>query len=149
MMLLVYPAMADTAAPTTGVVQAAPVAEAAPAAPTAEATQAQRAVLEQRVTAKWDALIRKDFSTAYSFTSPEYRKLYSLDVFKGGFGNKVTWRRVEVVNVEFKGDNAATVGIKIYFVYHPPQAERALDMQTYVQEPWVLVDGQWWYLVKR
>jgi hypothetical protein len=139
MLLLAYPVMADTSAPAT---------EAAPGIPATEAVQAQRKVLEQRVAAKWDALIRKDFETAYSFTSPGYRQLYSLNVFKSGFGNKVAWQRVEVVNVDFKGDDAATVGIKIHFVYHQPQAEQALNMQSYVKEPWVLVDGQWWYLVK-
>ena len=151
MVFLVYPAMAATVASTTVASQAAPAAEAAPAIPTApaaEAVQARRAALEKRASAKWDALIHKDFSTAYSFTSPEYRKLYSLDAFKGGFGNKVDWRRVEVVNVDLKGDDAATVGINIYFVYHPSQAERAIDMQTYVEEPWVLVDEQWWYQEK-
>jgi hypothetical protein len=24
-----------------------------------------------------------------------------------------------------------------------------LDMTTYVQEPWVRADGQWWYLMKQ
>lgn len=138
MMLLAYLATADASAPAAEVVQAAPAAEV---------VQAQRALLEQRVTAKWDALIRKDFATAYSFTSPSYRKLFSLDAFRSSFGNKVAWRRVEVVDVEFKGGDAATVGINIHFVYHQPQAG-PLDMQTYVQEPWVFVDGQWWYLVK-
>jgi hypothetical protein len=148
MMLLVYPAMADKVAPTTGAVQAAPAAETVQPAPAAETMQAQREVLEKRVADKWDALIRKDFATAYSFTSPGYRKLYSLETFRSGFGNKVVWRRVEVVDVDFKGNDAATVGINIHFVYHPPQAERAHDLQTYFQEPWVLVDGQWWYLAK-
>ena len=152
MMLLVYPAMADTVAPTTGeAAQTAPATEAvpvAPAAPATEAVQTQRAVLTQRVAAKWDALIHKDFSTAYSFTSPGYRKLFSLDAFKSGFGNKVTWRRVEVVDIDFKDNDAAIVGINLHFVYHSPQVERVFDLQTYVQEPWVLVDGQWWYVVK-
>lgn len=139
MMLLASLAVGHVSALAADVVQAAP---------TTEAVQAQRALLEQRVTAKWDALIRKDFATAYSFTSPSYRKLFSLDAFRSSFGNKVAWRRVEVVDVEFKGDDAATVGINIHFVYHQPQTEKPLDMQTYVQEPWVFVDGQWWYLVK-
>jgi hypothetical protein len=139
MLLLAYPVMADTSTPAT---------EAVPAAPATEAVQTQRAVLEQRVTAKWDALIRKDFATAYSFASPSYRKLYSLDAFKSSFGNKVGWQRIEVVNVDFKGGDAATVGINLHFVYHPPQAENPLNMKTYVQESWVRVDGQWWYLMK-
>jgi hypothetical protein len=71
-----------------------------------------------------------------------------LDTFKSSFGNKVGWQRIEVVNVDFKGDDAATVGINLHFVYHPPQAEKPLNMKTHVQEPWVRVDGQWWYLMK-
>ncbi len=139
MALLMYPAMSAQAAPTSGVVQAAAVTEAVPA---------QRTALEQRVVAWWDALIRQDFATAYSFTSPGYRRSYSLDAFKGRFDKKSGWRRVEVVDVEFKRDDAATVGINMHFVYHQPQTEKALDMQTYIQESWVFVDGQWWYLVK-
>lgn len=136
MILLVYPAMT------------ASVVAAAEAVPAAEAVQARRAVLEQRVAAWWDALIRQDFSAAYSFTSPGYRKSYSLTAFKGKFDKKSDWRGIKVVDVDFKGDDAATVGINMHFVYHDPQAERDFDMRTYVQEPWVLVDGQWWYLVK-
>ena len=139
MMLSAYPVIADTSAPAT---------EAAQPAPATEAVQTPRAVLEQRVTAKWDALIRRDFEAAYSFTSPSYRKLYSLNSFRSNFGNKAGWRRIEVVNVDFKGDDAATVGFNLHFVYHPLQAEKPLDMQTYVQESWVRVDGQWWCLVK-
>ena len=139
MMLLADPAMADTSVLAAGVVQPAT---------SAEAVQTQRAALEQRVTAKWDALIRRDFEAAYSFTSPSYRKLYSLNSFRSNFGNKAGWQRIEVVNIDFKGDDAATVGFNLHFVYHPLQAEKPLDMQTYVQESWVRVDGQWWCLVK-
>ena len=140
------------AAPTQ--TEAAPTqTEAAPtqteAAPTqTEAAPTQQALLKQRVVAKWDALIRKDFATAYSFTSPAYRKLYSKDSFKGKFGSKAAWQRIEVVDVNFKGDDAATVGINLHFVYYDSQAKKPLDMKTYVQEPWVRVDGQWWYLMK-
>lgn len=146
--LFVCPVMVFAAAQGDDLQAPPGASQAAPVTGTAEAAQTQRALLEKRVAARWDALIRKDFAAAYSFTSPAYRKLYSEDRFRNTFGNKVAWKRVEVVNVDFKGDDAATVGINIYFVYHPPQAERDLDMRTYVQESWVFVDGQWWYLVK-
>ena len=109
---------------------------------------AQRVALEQRVIARWDALIHRDFATAYSFTSPGYRKLYSLDIFKSGFGNKVAWQRIEVVDIEFKGSDAAVVGVNIHATYDSLQTQKTIDMQSYVHESWVLVDGQWWYLVK-
>jgi len=138
-MLVAYPAMAETPAASAETVQAAQ------AAPTPEARQA---ALKQRATAWWDALIRKDFSTAYSLTSPGYRKLYSLDAFKGKFNKGSDWRRAEVLNIDFKNEDSAMVGIQMYFVYHQPQTGKTLDMQNYIQEPWIFMDGQWWYLVK-
>jgi hypothetical protein len=109
--------------------------------------KARKAALEQRVLAKWDALIKNDFATAYTFTSPAYRKLYSLDFFKSGFGGKVKWQRVEVTTVDFKGDDAASVGITIHFMYYQKETEQTLNMKNHVKEPWVLVDGQWWYVM--
>lgn len=152
--LCVYPVMAYTVTPESGVSAlegstAAPVTSAPSGSPATEAVEARQEALKQRVMAKWDALIRKDFAAAYSFTSPGYRELFSLSAFKGRFGNKVSWQRIEVVNVDWKSDDAATVSIKIHFAYYPPQAERALDMTTHVKESWVRVDGQWWYLVEK
>ena len=162
-MLVAYPAMAETpaasaetvqapqAAPASGTPQAAPAPQAAStpeAAQAAAAPEVRQAALKQRATAWWDALIRKDFSTAYSLTSPGYRKLYSLDAFKSKFDKGSDWRRAEVLNVDFKNEDSAMVGIKMYFVYHQPQTGKALDMQNYIQEPWIFMDGQWWYLVK-
>lgn len=116
--------------------------------PEADNPEAPQAVLKQRVTAKWEALVRKDFPAAYALTSPAYRQIYSLDAFRSGFGAKTAWQRIEVVDVALKGDDAALVGINLHFMYYPPQSEQALDMKTYVQEPWVRVDGKWWYLVR-
>lgn len=144
-MLLAYPAMADKVTLTTGVAQAVPAAEASSVADTAEK---RREALQKRVTAWWSALIRQDFETAYSLTSPGYRNVFSLEAFKGRFDRKSGWRGYEVVGIDFKSEDAAVVGINMHFLYHPPQTEKALDMKTYIQESWVLVDDQWWYLVK-
>ena len=151
--LCVCPAMAYTTTPESGApaVGETPVVsvESAPSdSPVIVAVEAQQAALKQRVMSKWDALIRRDFAAAYAFTSPSYRELFPLNVFKSKFGNKVAWRRVEVVKVELKGEDAATVGINLYVGYYQPQSEKTLEMKTYVREPWVRVDGQWWYVMK-
>lgn len=141
MMMLVCPAMADTTAP------ASPAEAAVPATSGQNTVSERRVALEQRVIAKWDALIKNDFATAYTFTSPAYRKLHSLDFFKSSFGDKVKWQRVEVIDVDFKGEDAAAVGINIHFVYYQKETEKILSMKNYVKESWVHVDGQWWYVV--
>jgi hypothetical protein len=149
--LLLLPAMVYASVPETGNAgdTAAAPQETGDAGATNKGT-ARRAVLEQRVTAKWEALIRRDFAAAYAFTSPAYREAFSLDAFKRNFGNgRVAWQRIEVVSVDFESDDAATVGIKIYIVYHDLQSQKSLDMATHDQEFWVYADGQWWYLVKR
>jgi hypothetical protein len=141
--LLACPVTVDADVPS------AQVATSAAAASAQEAVEARRALLEQRVMARWDALIRKDFETAYSFTTPAYRNLFSLDAFRRNFAvGKVVWRRIEVVDVDFKGEDAAMVGINIHFVYYQAPAGNDIEMTTYTQEPWVQVDGQWWHLMK-
>ena len=62
MILLAFPVAADTD------VAAAPAAIPVPADPGPDSVEKRRAALEQRVTAKWDALIRKDFASAYSLS---------------------------------------------------------------------------------
>lgn len=118
-------------------------------AATTNGSATRRTVLEQRVTAKWDALIHRNFAAAYEFASPAYREAFSLDAFKRNFGSgRVSWQRIEVVSVDFKDNDSATVGITIHIVYHDPQSQQPLDMATNVQESWVRSDGQWWYVVK-
>jgi hypothetical protein len=142
--VVAYPATPESSTPPVE----APAVSTPSSSSTADSVETRQAALKQRVMDRWDALIRKDFAAAYAFASPGYRKLFSLGAFKGKFGSKASWRRVEVVKVDFKGDDAATVGITLHFAHYPPQADKALDMKTYVNESWVFVDGQWWYLVQ-
>lgn len=146
MILLIYPAMADT---SNSVAPTAPADVSAPAISKEKAVAARRAALEQRVKAKWDAMIRKDFASVYALTSPAYRGVSSLAVFQRGFSvGRVGWRRIEVVDIDFKGDDAAMVGMNVHLVYYQAQPGEEVEMTTYLQEPWIQVDGQWWYLVK-
>lgn len=111
-------------------------------------TERQEA-LKKRVAARWEALIRRDFAAAYEFNSPAYRKAFSLNDFKMKFGDgKVAWKRVDVVAAELKGDDTATVDIKIHITYANPHSQKPVDMATSYQESWVYTDDQWWYLVK-
>jgi len=134
--------MADTVAPVD------PIEATTPAALGQDAASKQRAALEQRVTAKWDALIKNDFATAYTFTSPAYRHLHSLEYFKSRFGGTVKWRRVAVAHVDFIDKDAATVGINIHFVYYLKETGETFNMENDVKESWVHVNGQWWYVMK-
>ena len=110
---------------------------------------ARRDALKKRVLAKWDAMVKRDFDAVYAFTSPAYREAFSLSVFKRKFGNaRVQWQSVDVVSMDFKGNDAATVNIKINIVYHDPQSQKSINMATHDQESWVYNDGQWWYSVK-
>lgn len=143
MILFAYPAIADTG------VASASAETPALVAPEQDTAAKRRAALEQRVNAKWDAMIRKDFAAVYALTSPAYRGVSSLAVFKRKFAvGRVVWRRIEVVDVDFKGDDAAIVGINVHLVYYQAQPGEEVEMTTYLQESWVHVDGQWWYLVK-
>lgn len=111
-------------------------------APAAEEQQPES--LEQRVKARWDALIERDFEEAYKFNSPEYRKIYTLKDYKGDFGTKVRWTGADVVSTSVEG-NSATVRIQIAYKTAMPDG-RVVDASRYLSEKWVRKDGNWWYV---
>lgn len=129
---------------------APPATQQSEGAAAADGEVARQEALKKRVLAKWDAMIKRDFEAVYAFTSPAYREAFSFDVFKRRFGNaRVQWQGVDVVSLDPKGSDAATVNLKINIVYHDSRSQKPINMATHDQESWVYNDGQWWYLVKQ
>lgn len=102
---------------------------------------------EQQVSARaadfWNARRAGDFEKAYAFSTPAYRKLKSAQDYKMQFGagaavgasdvNKVVCEP-QRCDVQMKlSVTPALVGLKM----------KAID--TYLNEVWLLEEGQWWH----
>lgn len=101
---------------------------------------------EEQVSARaddfWKARISGDYAKAYSYATPAYRGVRTPRAYQLQFGSGAAIERAEVHKVVCAPQRCEVqmklsvlpflVGVKI-----PP-------IDTYVDEVWLLEDGQWW-----
>lgn len=100
-------------------------------------------IVEKRATAYWKARMAGQYEKAYALSTPSYRKLRTEVQFKSQFGAGVSVESAEVTKVVCEPEKCTAqlkLGVK--------PALMALKMgtiPTYVDEIWLLEDGQWWH----
>jgi hypothetical protein len=128
---------ADAAPPATAPVQTQP--------PAVMVEAADEAQLKERVLARWQALIKRDFEAAYSFETPAYRAVYTVRQFLGQQGGQVDWRMATVKEIRYDDPVVARVVVEIAYRYaEPGEGSQALSLTQDVKETWLRKDGQWW-----
>jgi hypothetical protein len=99
--------------------------------------------VEKRATEYWQARMTGKYEKAYELSTPAYRKLRTLEQFRQQFGGGVSVASAEVVSVACEeqkctarmkiGAKPALVGVKLGTI------------PMYLDEIWLLEDGQWWH----
>ena len=102
---------------------------------------------EVRAVERWNALIKKDWKTAYSFETPAFRKNYSFEQFKDRYGNMVTWKKIKFLRTEQINENLVKVTLDLTILFHPPGGGEML-MPGAIKERWLFSEDQWWYIAK-
>jgi len=113
---------------------------------TAMPTPADFAMLDSRVLGRWEALINRDFETAYGYFSPAYRKLFPLRHYLSRTGSSVRWLSAEIKDSQYTGARAevrVTLGYELSLPMG--QGDDFGEMTTELKEVWLWIDGQWWY----
>lgn len=121
-------------------------------APPKVLTPEMESSLVQRVTERWHAMEVKDFSRVYNYTTPNYRRVFSKQMFLNKFGYDVDWELtgVEVVNYDAQAA-VASVAVRVMSMPTKPTsaASKALGALPHtVKEKWILIDGEWWNSAK-
>ena len=125
------------AGPMKGPEWADPARESVPAA---EAT-----ALKARVEDRWKAIIDRDFDKAYGFETPEYRDSHTPDQYKSQFGPFADWHLATVKDISYDAPGVAKVGVVLDVSFNPPSGDPTpVRTETYLDEIWVNIDGQWW-----
>lgn len=109
-----------------------------------EDQKADRVALEERVNARWGALIKGDYAAAYEMELPSYRKANTFEKYRGEFGDAVTWRLAKVAEVSYDGASKAKVSVSVEFTARMASG-RPETIQNEIREIWVRRDGQWWH----
>ena len=102
--------------------------------------------VQERSAERWKALIAGDFNKAYGYMAPSYRAVTSLERYRSSIGGVAAWVGAEVIRVECATDKCiARVKIEA-----KPTAlmHFKANINTGVDETWLLEDGQWWLFQK-
>lgn len=103
--------------------------------------------VEDRAQQRWDALLSKDFDTAYSFYTPGYRSANSrADLEISYRTRKVAILGAEVQSSECTAEACTVTTMVQYRVGSPVPGVSTWESGSSVQERWVRTEGKWWYV---
>jgi hypothetical protein len=102
------------------------------------------AQVKARAQERRDALLKKDFTRAYTFFTPGYRGTVTADTYRNAIGNalELVDASVESVTCETLEKCIAKVKVEI-----KPLVVRGFKgtISSYSDETWLYEAGQWWF----
>lgn len=103
--------------------------------------------IEIRAQARWDALLAKDYATAYSYHSPGYRSSTSVVDFEiAQRVRRVVWTGAKVEGSSCSGDVCTVNTLTSYRVIRPVPGMTKWENDSVTPEKWVRTNGQWWFV---
>lgn len=99
--------------------------------------------VERRAADYWKARISAQYEKAYALSTPSYRKLRTAEQFKLQFGAGANIQAAEVTNVTCEAEKC-TARMKLS-VKPLISGLKLSTMDTFVDETWLLEEGQWWH----
>ena len=111
------------------------------------ATVSPESKIEDRVTARWNALLSDDLAGAYEYLSPGYRSSVSSTQYQ----RAVLLQRVRWTNAEYRSsqcdETVCNVNVLVGFtIYGALPGVKSFSNASNVSESWVLADGQWYFV---
>ena len=103
--------------------------------------------IEKRVTERWDTIFSGDLASTYGFLSPGYRSSVSSTQYQRAIlTQKVKWTSAKYVDSACE-ETACVVRVSVGFtVYGALPGVKSFEGTQILDESWVLVDGQWYFV---
>lgn len=105
--------------------------------------------LDARVRERWQALSARDYTKAWEYSTPAYRRVFPKDMYTLQFSYAVERQLtdVEVLNYDAPAAVASvTVRVMSKPVKLTSEASTSLGaLPVTINEKWVFVDGNWWH----
>ncbi|ABA57276.1 hypothetical protein Noc_0763 [Nitrosococcus oceani ATCC 19707] len=102
-------------------------------------------VVGQRAVERWQALAQRDMEKAYSYLSPGYRAVNSLELYQARIGDKVQWKGATVKKIAC-ADNTCDVTLTLRYRYATPPTGSHYEGERPIKEKWTQTEDQWWLL---
>ena len=102
--------------------------------------------LDERVLARWNHMIGRDFQAAWEFHTPGFRQTSPQQAF----ANEMAQRPVRWTSVEWRGaecgEDVCEVTVRVGFrAVGAPSGLSSVEVTRDIRETWLWIDGQWWY----
>ena len=98
-------------------------------------------IVKERAQARWDALVREDFNTAYGYLSPGSRSVTSATDYAASL-RRGFWKSAVVEKVECGSAQSCDVNATIEYEFMGRRTKSPL------RETWIRDGSEWWYLQK-
>jgi hypothetical protein len=101
--------------------------------------EAKQALVAERINARWQALIKGDLDTAYTYMSAASQEAMPLKVYKSKHKPGM-WRSVRIESLQCEAEICKAKMILTY------DHERMKGIQTPFEESWIIEKGTAWYV---
>lgn len=110
----------------------------------------KQSTIEERVNARWNALLTGDLAGAYEYLSPGYRSsVSSLQYQRMMLLQQIKYTSAKYVSSECE---QTTCNVKVFVgftVYGAVPGVKSFDGTRNIDESWVLVDGNWYMVPEK
>lgn len=98
-------------------------------------------IVQERAQARWNALVDRDFAAAYTYLTSGYRAVVPLAAYRRQSTGPAQWESAKAHKAKCEAARCI-VTVEITFrIGLPGHADRV--QSSFVDETWVLEDGQW------
>lgn len=103
--------------------------------------EVKQKVVTERAEARWQALIKGDLETAYTYLSPGSKATTSLALYKSKIKPGI-WRKAKAEKVSCEGE-VCSATIQITY-----DTSRIKGIETQLAESWIIENGTAWYVYR-
>lgn len=113
-----------------------------------EPPRAPTEIVAERAQARWDAMVRREFETAWQYYAPGFRQQLPAEAFAGEMAIRpLKWTAAEILEVDCP-EKAPRCEVRARVDYQVPAGlpgVGTLKSKAGVKEIWLQIDGKWWY----
>ena len=103
--------------------------------------------IEDRAQSRWDALLASDYERAYTYLTPGYRSSQSAVDYQVAFRlRKVGYEAAAYLDHECAAEACTVRMVMDYTLIAPLRGVMEWKGKATIEEKWVRIDGQWWFL---
>jgi hypothetical protein len=101
--------------------------------------------IEDRANGRWAALFSNDIKAAYAYLTPGYRSSVSLQQYERALAmHQLKWTSAKYVESKCEANTCEVKLLVGFTVYGALPGVRSYNGTQYVNEAWVLVEGNWY-----